>query len=248
MARSAAPTATARFDRLDALRGLALVWMAIFHFCFDLSHYGFIDANFYSDPLWTVQRTGILSLFLLCAGAGQAIAAVQQQSWARFGKRWAQIVGCALLVSLSSYWMFPRSYIYFGVLHGMAVMLLLLRLTRAWPWLWLPLGAVAIVLPQIVQLPFFDARATSWIGLVTHKPITEDFVPVLPWIGVMGWGLVLTHYLLRVNPRLLGTQAPHRRFGPWRALAWLGRWSLSFYMLHQPVLIGGLELARLMRA
>jgi len=62
----------ARFDRLDALRGFALLWMAFFHFCFDLSHAGLIQANFYQDPLWTTQRTLILSTFLLCAGAGQA--------------------------------------------------------------------------------------------------------------------------------------------------------------------------------
>ena len=38
----AAPhTASARFARLDALRGIAIVWMAVFHFCFDLNHFGF---------------------------------------------------------------------------------------------------------------------------------------------------------------------------------------------------------------
>ena len=44
---------------------------------------------------------------------------------------------------------------------------------------------LAVLLPQLVQHPFFDTRLTNWIGLVTHKPITEDFVPVLPWLGVM---------------------------------------------------------------
>jgi uncharacterized membrane protein len=67
---SGAPSApvAGRFDRLDALRGFALVWMAVFHFCFDLSTYRLLDANFYQDALWTTQRTLILSLFLLCAG------------------------------------------------------------------------------------------------------------------------------------------------------------------------------------
>ena len=32
-----------RFDRLDALRGVAIVWMAMFHFCFDLNHFGFFE-------------------------------------------------------------------------------------------------------------------------------------------------------------------------------------------------------------
>lgn len=234
------PTAAScqRFDRLDALRGTALVWMAIFHFCFDLSHYGVINADFYRDAVWTTQRTLILSTFLLCAGAGQAIASAQGQSWARFWKRWAQVAGCALAVSIGSAFMFPDSFIYFGVLHGMAVMLIIARLSAPLGrWLW-ALGAVAVALPHFVQHPFFDTRWTNWVGLVTAKPITEDYVPVLPWLGVMWWGLAATQWLLARHPGwLAGATAP-----PARGLALLGRWSLTFYMVHQPLLLGGLML------
>jgi len=86
-----------RFDRLDALRGVAIVWMALFHLCFDLNHFGFWTPKqaFTADPFWTTQRTAIVSLFLFCAGMGQAIALEQGQSWARFWRRWAQIAACA---------------------------------------------------------------------------------------------------------------------------------------------------------
>jgi uncharacterized membrane protein len=233
-------TSPARFDRLDALRGFALVWMAVFHFCFDLSHARLIQANFYQDALWTTQRTVILSLFLLCAGAGQAIATAQGQSWPRFWRRWAQVAGCAVLVSFGSYWMFPNSYIYFGVLHGMALMLIIARLSSSLgAWLW-PLGLLAISSPQWFTHPAFDTRLTSIIGLVTHKPITEDYVPILPWLGVMWWGLAGTQWLLKRYPLRLASSAEPA--APQRALSLLGRWSLTFYMLHQPILIGALEL------
>ena len=227
-----------RFDRLDALRGLALVWMAVFHFCFDLSHFGLIDANFYRDPVWTGQRTAILSLFLLCAGAGQAVATAQGQTWRRFWRRWAQVAGCAVLVSVGSALMFPKSYIYFGVLHGMAAMLIIARLSaplRTWLW---PLGLLALLLPWCMHHPWFDSPWMNWTGLVTRKPITEDYVPVLPWLGVMWWGLAGTQWLLSRRPGWLAGAAA----GPAPALAALGRWSLTFYMVHQPVLIGGLML------
>lgn len=116
-----------RLTRLDALRGLAMAWMTLFHLCFDLNQMGWLTQDFYRDPLWTTQRTLIVSLFLLCAGAGQAAAIEQRQDLKRFGRRWLQIASCACLVSLGSWWMFPGSWIYFGVLHGMAVMLLILR-------------------------------------------------------------------------------------------------------------------------
>lgn len=227
-----------RFDRLDALRGAAIVWMAMFHLGFDLNLYGLIEPrqNFYRDPFWTGQRTVIVSLFLLCAGLGQAVALQAAQGWPRFWRRWGQVAGCALLVSLGSAWMFPRSWISFGVLHGMAVMLIAARLLgplRGWLWL---LGAVAIALPWWVQHPFFDTRLTNWVGLVTRKPVTEDFVPVLPWLGVMLWGLAAGQWLLAHRRGLLAGAVP----AVLQPLALLGRWPLTFYMLHQPVFIGAI--------
>jgi len=226
-----------RFERLDALRGAAIVWMACFHFCFDLNQAGFIVQDFYEDPWWTTQRSAIVSLFVFCVGLSQAVALDQGQGSARFWKRWAQVAGCALLVSAGSWFMFPRSYISFGVLHGVALMLLVLRLAApARRWLW-PLGVLALLLPMWVAHPFFDTRATNWVGLVTHKPVTEDYVPLLPWLGVALWGLAAGQWVLRQRRGWLADALPAGLRVVGRPLAWLGRRSLLFYMAHQPVLI-----------
>jgi uncharacterized membrane protein len=228
------PPERPRFDRLDALRAVAIVWMAAFHFCFDLNHFGFIHQNFRVDPVWTAQRTSIVSLFLFCAGIGQAIAMAQGQGWPRFWRRWAQIAGCAVLVTLGSMWMFPKSYIAFGVLHCIALLLIVLRLTAgAGRALWL-MGLIAVALPWVVQHPWFDLPWTNWIGLVTRKPVTEDYVPLLPWMGVTWWGLAAGQWVLARRRDWITGALPRAL----RPLAVLGRWSLSFYMLHQPVLIG----------
>lgn len=227
------PTAS-RFDRLDAFRGAAIVWMAVFHFCFDLDHFHAIDADFHGDRFWTWQRSAIVTLFLLAAGAGQSVAVAQGQSTARFRRRWAQVAACALLVSLGSWLMFPRSWISFGVLHGICVLLVVVRwTTRLGPWRW-PLGAAAVALPLLVSHPAFDSRWTNWVGLVTRLPVTEDYVPVLPWLGVAWWGAAAMDWLLARRPAAVGGGVP----AVLAPLAVLGRWSLSFYMLHQPLLIG----------
>ncbi|MGD9834557.1 MAG: DUF1624 domain-containing protein [Piscinibacter sp.] len=232
-----------RFDRLDALRGVAIVWMAVFHFCYDLNYFGFIRQNFYTDPLWTVQRACIVTLFLFCAGLSQAVALEQGQSWQRFWRRWAQIAGCAVLVSIGSSLMFPRSWISFGILHGIAVMLILARLLAPLKGgLWIA-GLAAIVLPQLVQHPFFDTRWTNWVGLVTRKPVTEDFAPVLPWLGVVLWGMATGRWVLAQRRGWLADALPAAA----APLAVLGRWSLSFYRVHQPVLIGALMLVVALR-
>jgi len=238
--------ATTRYDPIDALRGVAIAWMTAYHFAFDLNHFGWIRQDFYQDPVWTWQRTAIVSLFLFCAGLGQAVAVQQEQSWARFWKRWAQVAGCALLVTAASWFMFPKSYIYFGVLHGIAVMLIIVRLTAGWGrWLWLA-GALAIASKfaaellhaNLPALEFLNQPAWNWIGWISRKPITEDYVPVLPWLGVMWWGVAAGQWLLARQRPVLSSRIPK----PGAALAWMGRWSLSWYMLHQPLLIGMLML------
>jgi uncharacterized membrane protein len=234
------PPIARRFDRLDALRAVAMLWMAAFHFAFDLNHFGLLEPrqDFYRDPLWTGQRTAIVSMFLFSAGLAQAVAL--DAGSRRFWRRWAQVAGCALLVSVGSWFMFPKSWISFGVLHGIALMLIVTRYTaRLGPWLW-PLGLLALLLPQFVQHAAFDTRWTNWVGLVTRKPVTEDYVPLLPWLGVMWWGLAAGQWLL-AHRRVQFAAALPRALAP---LAALGRWPLSFYMLHQPIFIGLLLLAR----
>lgn len=231
-------TFPARFDRLDALRGLAMVWMTAFHFSFDLNQFHLIARqNFYGDPFWTLQRMAIVTLFLTCVGLSQAVAQSQGVEDGRFWRRWARVAGCALLVSVGSAVMFPRSWISFGVLHAVAAMLLLVRGLRgvrlpAWGWLLVAVAAFGLGLG--VTHPVFDTRWTNWVGLVTHKPITEDYVPLLPWFGVVALGMGAGQWLLTHRPGVLQGRLP-----AWlQPLARLGRWSLSYYMVHQPVLIG----------
>lgn len=234
-----------RLDRIDVLRAVAMLWMTAFHFCFDLDHFGLIAQDFHHDPFWTWQRSAIVSLFLFTAGLSQAVALHQGQGWPRFWRRWAQVAGVALLVSAGSALMFPKTFIYFGVLHGIAVMLIVVRLTAGWGvWLW-PLGALAVaakfVAPlAIAAVPALDILNTpgpNVLGFVSRLPVTEDYVPLLPWLGLMWWGVAAGRWALAHQPHWLGA-ADAPATGARKALAVLGRWSLSYYLLHQPALIG----------
>ncbi|MDO8279373.1 MAG: heparan-alpha-glucosaminide N-acetyltransferase [Burkholderiaceae bacterium] len=237
---------SSRFEALDALRGLAVVWMTVYHFCFDLNHFGYLRQDFLGDAFWTSQRTAIVSLFLFCAGMGQAAAQLQSRGAPRFWQRWAQIAACALLVSAASWLIFPASFIYFGVLHAIAVMLLVVQPLSRWGQrhpLWLavlatvllllPLAAPGLLVSSGLQ-DLFNSRALNWLGWISRKPFTEDYVPLLPWAGVMVWGLLVGQAVLRKPPDWLMAPLP----GGGRPLIWLGRHSLGWYMLHQPVLMG----------
>ncbi len=236
------PAHSQRHDLPDALRACWMLWMAVFHFCFDLAHIQhWVSWNFYRDPVWTIQRIFILGGFLFWAGWGQGLAIEAGQSAQRFWRRWAQIAGAAMLVSLGSAVMFPKSWISFGVLHAFVLLLPIVRwgAARCPSWVLLLLAAACAALPLLVQHPVFDTRWTNWVGLSTRKPITEDHVPLLPWAAPMLLGLVAAR-VAALKP-LLGTAAP-------RALVVLGRWPLTFYLLHQPILLGALALVSMVRA
>jgi uncharacterized membrane protein len=265
---------THRINAIDTVRGLAMVWMTAFHLCFDLSNAGILAQDFHQNPVWTWQRTAILSLFLLCAGAGQAAAQAQGQSGRQFGWRLAQITAAAALVSLGSWFMFPGSFIYFGVLHGMAVMLVLLRLVAPWVTMnarpgWgcaavgllviathlIAGGAIAAGVKSVFGIDL-DSRSLNWLGLITRLPITEDYVPIVPWWGVMLLGCAGMQRWLAADSGQTRATPPQRQAAPaswlvcvawvsWPcgALARLGRHSLMYYLLHQPVMLGLLWLA-----
>jgi uncharacterized membrane protein len=238
LARPDASARRQRFGGLDTLRGLAIVWMVGFHFSFDLNWFGFLHTDFYDDPLWTVQRSCIVSLFLCTAGLTQAWGEARGRSDAAFWRRWGQIFGCGLLVTVGSYLAFPDSFIYFGILQGVATMLLLQRAfgraLGAWVLLLVPLALAA---PHLLGNAALNGRLWNWTGLITAKPITEDYVPLLPWLGPFWLGSGAGALLRRVDFR------PLARLPNLPPLAWLGRHPLSIYMLHQPVLIAGVALA-----
>jgi uncharacterized membrane protein len=226
-----------RIDAVDVLRGIAIVAMIAYHFAFDLRLFGITHADFEHAPLWLAARATIVTSFLVLVGVSLALADAARVALARHVRRVARIAGCALLVSAASYVMFPQTFIYFGVLHCIAVVSLL-----AWPLRGRPAAAVATGIAIVsagltLSDAHFDPRALSWIGLMTHKPATEDYVPLLPWAGVILVGIGAGHWLRRraFAPVAALSRAP-------RGLAFLGRHSLAVYMVHQPILIGVLWL------
>ena len=236
--RAAAPVRAAtpaRIRGIDALRGIAIVAMVAYHFAFDLAYFRITTSNFYRDPFWLHSRTAILSSFLLLAGVSLVLAERDDTGRARFWRHVARIAACAIAVSAASYLAFPRSFIWFGVLHAIALSLILVRPLASRPWIALALGIAIVVAGNTLASPAFDQRALGWIGFATVKPITEDYVPLAPWTGVMLIGIAAGHALVRNQFRVI---APLTRLPA--VLAWLGRHSLAVYMLHQPILLGAL--------
>lgn len=231
-------SSTQRLWLIDALRGCAIVLMVVFHFCFDMAYLGLAGFDFYNDVFWLNARTFILGSFLLLVGVGLVLANGAALVLHRYLKRLLLIVCAALLVSLSTWWMFSERMVFFGVLHFIAVASVIGLLFLRAGWLNLLFGVALITLALNYQSAWFDVPGWRWIGLMTYKPLTEDYVPLLPWLGVVLIGMAVAPALKRVAiqyQQLLD-------IAPVNVLAYAGRHSLIIYLLHQPLLIGLLSL------
>lgn len=231
-------TKNTRYPIIDTLRGFAILAMMAYHFGFDLSMQGYIVQGINHSLPWLVARSLILSTFLFVAGFSLALAQhhTAKQRWLRL----ARIAGCALLVSIGSYFMFPESWIYFGVLHFIVLATVLCWfLARHEKWL-LPLAAAALGLGLLYQSPTFNQPMLQWLGMMTFKPITEDYVPMLPWLGVILIGLRLGIWASVNKAKATLAKWPLTITPPCalKPVGWLGRHSLAVYMLHQPILFG----------
>jgi uncharacterized membrane protein len=226
-----------RVAAVDAIRGVAICLMVVYHFLFDLNWFHVFRADFNNDPFWLGFRALVVSMFLLIVGVSLVLAARAGISRHRFWRRIAVVAVCAILVSAASYVTFPKTFITFGILHCIVVTSIVAWPLVRHPWISLGLGAAAIVAGLMVQMPMFDAPWLNWIGFTTHKPPTEDYVPLFPWMGVSLIGIALGNWLVA---RGLTPLDPLSRAAPaW--LTWLGRHSLIVYMVHQPVLVGALR-------
>lgn len=222
------------------LRGLAIVLMFVFHFSYDLNYFGAVSIQFLEDPFWLNFRRLIVSQFLLLVGISLHLATRKGIRWHSWSRRMTLLLVYAGLVSLGSWMMFPETFIYFGILHFIALASVLGLLFTRFYWLNLLLGIFIILLDINYSNELFNAPYLQWFGLMTHLPATEDYVPLLPWFGVVLIGMFLGKTLFDDKP--MAWLSWNNRHPVARGLAFGGRHSIHIYMLHQPVFIGLLSL------
>ena len=231
---------TATFPRLpivDALRGFAVAQMIVYHFIYDLNYFGWVKLAMTRDQPWVGWRTAIVTQFLLLVGASLVLRLARKPDWGDFWCRWAQVAAAAALVSLASWLMFGPRFIYAGILHFIAVALVVARLLAPLREFNFALAAAAFAAWWLLRDAAYNAFPAHLLGFVTVKPRTEDYVPLFPWIAAVLAGLGLGSAWQRRGFAL----APSlRRFDarPPRLLLFLGRWPLTVYLAHQPILIG----------
>ncbi len=241
MEPSAATSPAPRLPLIDAARGIAVAAMVVYHFCWDLRYFGFITAEVDSALCWRIFAHAIAGAFLVIVGVSLVLATRNGINWRRYFRRLGLVVASAAAITVATWFTFPDAFIFFGILHEIAVASVLgLAFINAPVALTIAAAVFCFAAPHFLSAPLFDDWALLWIGLSTALPRTNDFVPVFPWFGAVLAGIAAAKLWPRLGPE---------RLAPWRmtrvppTLLFVGRHSLLVYLLHQPILFGLTDLA-----
>jgi len=248
----AAPAAVSapagRVPALDIARTVALAGMVVFHIVVDLELFGHLPPGTTLSGHWPAFARAVAGSFLFLAGVSLWLAHGRGIRLRPFLRRLAALSAAAGGITLVTWLAMPDRFVFFGILHSIAVAsvigLAALRLPAA---LTLALAALAVAAPHLLRGALPDAPWLVWLGLSATPPRSMDFVPVFPWLGACLAGIAAARFAERAGAWRALRAAPPA--GPVaRALAWPGRHSLVVYLLHQPVLLALIWSAGALRA
>ncbi|MBB4572967.1 heparan-alpha-glucosaminide N-acetyltransferase [Rhizobium lentis] len=231
-----------RIGLLDTARGIALIAMASYHFSWDMEFMGYLAPGTAETGWLKIYARAIATTFLFIVGVSLVLSSTPTIRWPSFWKRFGMIAAAAAAISIVTRIAMPDGWIYFGILHCIAALTLI-----GIVFIRLPLAVALVVTlallaawitdnfgtPGLLRSSFFDPRYLAWIGLAEMPQRSNDYVPLFPWATPFFAGLSIASIAIR-------TGLPHRLAALGAGSWWparLGRHSLAFYLIHQPVLI-----------
>lgn len=234
-----------RIWELDALRGVCILGMLVFHLLYDVTElFGFVS---WQLPGWLelIADAGA-RVFLLLSGLCATLGS-------RPVRRGLTVFGCGMLCTAVTWAMYRLGLagqsviIRFGMLHCLGLCMLLWPLVKR-----LPDRALAVLGFLILGTGWYvDAYsvrvASRWLfplGLRYWGFFSADYYPLLPCLGWFLLGAVLGRSLYKKRQSLLPSM--HWDKQPLAFFQLCGRHSLVIYLLHQPIFCGILSLPALM--
>lgn len=216
-----------RLHGLDFTRGMACLSMPIYHSVYNLYVVGLIDSRWTSHLFWQIYQHLGLGTFVLVSGMAFTLSTKNQINWSRLLRRALKLGAVALSISLITYLVMPERFVRFGVLHFFTLTILLAPLLRPMKqWLIFPgLGIITVGI-IVTKAGLYPEPWLYVTGLMSERPSSMDYIPLVPWFGVFLLGMGLAQYL----PNRAHSEPPKQWMKP---VIWLGKHSLSFYIIHQ---------------
>ncbi len=216
--------------------------MVAYHACYVAVMFGLANIDLYGGFWWIFPRS-IAAGFVGVSGWCLAAKKARGAGFRAFAGRAGRLALVALAISAVTYPVLRERFVFFGVIH-----LLALASIAAYPLLGRPaLGLAAAALCAAGGLALGEARFDlpwlAWLGLRPAALYPADYLPFLPWfafaaLGAAAYDLAARRAAAREpRPPRRAERAEPRSDGPLaRALSAAGRHSLAIYLIHLPAL------------
>lgn len=219
-------TSGQRYGEIDVLRAVAIVLMVIFHLVYDLREFAGVNID-YQAPLWYVIGKTSALLFIFVSGLSSGLS----RSPVRRGLK---VLFFGMIITVVTFLFMKEEYIRFGILHFLAVTMILspflFRLSSRTLWILAVCAALLgfwftdLVVGTSLLVPF---------GLIYDGFSSLDYYPLCPYLSVTLLGILAYRYFYahRVKPSLFSFQLNSK------PVKWLSRNSLGIYIIHQPIIL-----------
>jgi len=235
----------ARIWEIDFLRGLSIILMVLYHLGYDLTELCGIKTLLgirinLSSPSLVVAQYFFAGLFIILSGISSTLTRSNT-------RRALKLLGVALLVSAATYIFMPSAAVHFGIIHFLAVSILIYGLTlqKSRPIACLAAAAAVFLLSVALRLVLRHLTVSfDWLlplGVTSPAYSSFDYFPLLPWLGVFLAGAALGKSTYGAKQSLFRRQLPETFVNA------AGKYSLWIYIVHQPVILAVLYAAGLMR-
>ncbi len=238
-----------RYEKLDGVRGIALLNMIAYHAAWDLVYLYQADWRWYRSEGAYIWQQGICWTFIFLSGFCWQLGS---HVW----KRGVTVFLSGAVITLATLAVMPQNRVVFGVLTLIGSCMLLMGVLDRWlrrlPAIaGLAVSAGLFLLTRnvnqgylgfekwnIVRFPsaLYRGLLSAYLGFPGRDFYSTDYFSLLPWgflfmAGYFAWRVLGGKKIMRFLENSL-----------LRPVEWLGKHSLVIYMLHQPVIYAVLEL------
>ncbi len=232
---------TIRYWEIDAVRGIAIIMMVIYHLLFDLVYFGAVDIAVTSG-FWRAFALTCACTFVFLVGLSLHISrerAIQkgvegQALVQKFLMRGLFILALGCGITLVTWYAIGGGYILFGILHLIGLSICLAPLFFSLQKKNLITGVIVLALGLVVT-GTVGPLWLAWLGIHPAGFYSLDYEPLIPWFGLVLLGLGAGAYLYPGGHPLRQIQQPCPPVT--NLLSAAGRHSLLIYIIHQPILI-----------
>lgn len=221
-----------RIFSLDFLRGLTIILMIIFNYSVTLTYFQIISLP-YDFLYWFVFPRLIGGTFIFISGIAAYVSYKNSRQGfdKKYFRRGLKLLVFAATITVFTYFFVPQGIIFFGILHFFAFTSFLLPFIIKYDKLNLFAGILIALFGIYLQLTSFNFSYLFWLGFMQNNFVTFDYFPLIPWLGVLMLGI----YFGKTAVKKISKFKISNPLGS--LFAFLGRNSLTIYLLHQPILI-----------